>query len=106
MCLDKKIPNPCYANEVLLLSARNSVENFKDPVCSNVCPGKRCFTSTLTYKDTCCGCPSGWRAKIPGPYCTNGVGIGSTQFCVGCKGAGEKLSWNATQKGWECLPGR
>jgi hypothetical protein len=105
-CVDKTIPNPCLATEVFYNSARNSVDGFKDPLCAKVCPGKRCFTNTMTYKDTCCTCPQGWRPKARGPFCLNGNGIGHTQFCVGCKGAGEKLVWNETRKGWDCVSGK
>ncbi|ORY11061.1 hypothetical protein BCR34DRAFT_601662 [Clohesyomyces aquaticus] len=103
-CLDKVTPNPCLPNEVLLTDARDYKTVPEAPSCKRLCPGKKtCYTQTNTYKNQCCGCPTGWKPKIPGPYCVNGVGTGSTQFCVGCKGAGEKLVWNTTKKIWECL---
>jgi len=105
-CMDKAIPNPCSAHEVFYNSARNSVDGFKDPLCAKACPGKRCYTNTMTYKDQCCTCPKDWRPKSRGPFCLNGNSIGYTQFCVGCKVAGEKLVWNDTRKGWDCVLGR
>ncbi|KAH6876681.1 hypothetical protein B0T10DRAFT_497498 [Thelonectria olida] len=101
-CRDDPTPNPCRADELIVLNSRDYVWDHDD-TCKRVCPGQRCYSETNKYQTKCCRCPKGYVPSVTPPTCRENRGSDVGVSCVGCEGPDEKLVGN-DQKGWECQP--
>jgi hypothetical protein len=101
-CVDKAVPNPCSANEILAVDGRDYLTNYDD-TCKKVCPGEYCYSNTVSYDDMCCSCPVGYKPSVTPPDCRESRAQNVAVNCVGCENVSEELV-GSDQKGWECLP--